>query len=184
MVTKQFSIRWLFASHLYKCAEVKDTTDPQMSASYLDLYPWNRQRKKLKTKLYDKRDDFTFPIDNFPFICINIPASPAYRVYISQLISSSRACAQYSDFLDWAQLQMTQRLLKEGYIAPMLKSWLQKLYGRHHDLVYCYEISISQMTMDLSISTRHTMVDKTLIRKLKIEQQEPTKTQGINTGAK
>jgi len=55
--------------------EVKDTTGIQMS--YLDI---------LKTKLYDKRDDFTFPIVNFPFISSNIPASPAYGVYFSQLL--------------------------------------------------------------------------------------------------
>jgi len=30
------------------------------------------------------RDDFNFPIVNFPFICSNIPAAPAYGVYISQ----------------------------------------------------------------------------------------------------
>jgi len=65
------------------------------------------------TKLYDKCDDCTFPIVNFPFISSNIPASPAYGVYISQLVSYSRACAQYSDFLDRAQLLM-QNLLKHG----------------------------------------------------------------------
>jgi hypothetical protein len=27
---------------------------------------------------YDKRDDFDFPIVNFPFICGNIPEAPAY----------------------------------------------------------------------------------------------------------
>jgi len=47
-----------------------------------------------KTKLYDKCDDFTFPVVNFPFICSNIAAPPAYGVYISQLIRYSRACAQ------------------------------------------------------------------------------------------
>jgi hypothetical protein len=41
----------------------------------------------LRTKLYDKRDDFNFPIVNVPFICCNIPAAPAYGVYISQLIN-------------------------------------------------------------------------------------------------
>jgi len=42
-----------------------------------------------------------------------------------------------------------QKLPKQGYIAPRLKSSLQKLYGRHHNLVDRYEISISQMTMEL-----------------------------------
>jgi hypothetical protein len=32
------------------------------------------------------------------FICINIPVSPAYGVYISQLIRYSRACVQHSEF--------------------------------------------------------------------------------------
>jgi hypothetical protein len=38
---------------------------------------------RLRMKLYDKRDDFNIPIVNFPFICSNIPAAPAYEVYIS-----------------------------------------------------------------------------------------------------
>ena len=32
---------------------------------------------------YDKLDDFNFAIVNFPFIINNIPAAPAYGVYIS-----------------------------------------------------------------------------------------------------
>ena len=38
---------------------------------------------QLTTKLYDKRDDFNFPIVNFPFMCSNISAAPAYGVYIA-----------------------------------------------------------------------------------------------------
>ena len=41
---------------------------------------------RLRAKLYDKRDDFNFPIVNFPFMCSNIPAAPVFVVYISQLI--------------------------------------------------------------------------------------------------
>ena len=55
-----------------------------MSATEID----NRGIRRLKTKLYDKRDDFPFPIVNFPFISSIIPRTPSYGVYISQLISS------------------------------------------------------------------------------------------------
>jgi hypothetical protein len=48
--------------------------------------PRNWQWGRLRTKLYDKRNDFNFPIENFPFICNNIPAAPAYGVYISHCI--------------------------------------------------------------------------------------------------
>jgi len=66
--------------------EIKDTTDADKAASYLDLHLGIDSEMLLRTKLYDKRDDSNFHIVNFPFICSNIPAAPAYGVYISQLI--------------------------------------------------------------------------------------------------
>jgi hypothetical protein len=40
------------------------------------------REQRLRTNLYDKRDDFTFSIVNFPFICSNIPAALAHGVYL------------------------------------------------------------------------------------------------------
>jgi hypothetical protein len=80
--------------------EIKDIIDTDTSASYLDLHLEMDSEGRLRPKLYDKRDDFNFPIVNFLFICSNIPAAPAYGVYISQLIQYSRACGSYQDFLD------------------------------------------------------------------------------------
>ena len=42
--------------------EIKDTTDTNRSASYLDLHLEIDSEGRLKTKLYDKRDDFNFPL--------------------------------------------------------------------------------------------------------------------------
>jgi hypothetical protein len=67
----------------------------------------------------DKRDDFNFPIVNCPFICSNIPAAPAYGVYISQLIRCSRACDSYQDFLDRGLL-LTRKLLNQGFLLVKL----------------------------------------------------------------
>jgi hypothetical protein len=67
-------------------------------------YPWS----------FDHRfsiainQDFNFPIVNFPFICSNIPATPAYGVYISQLTLYSTDCASYQDFND---RELTRKLL-------------------------------------------------------------------------
>ena len=55
-------------------------------AAYLDLHLDINSECRLRTISYCKRDDFNFPIVNFPFICSNISAIPAYGVYISQLI--------------------------------------------------------------------------------------------------
>jgi hypothetical protein len=44
----------------------KDTTDTQKYVSYFNLQLEIDNWGRLKTKLYDKRNDFTFPIVNFP----------------------------------------------------------------------------------------------------------------------
>ena len=128
--------------------EIKDPTDTDRSASYLDLHLEINSEGRLRTKLYDKRDDFNFPIVNVPFICSNIPAASAYGVYISQKIRYSRACGSYQDFLDRGLL-LTRKLLNQGFLLVKLKSSLRKFYGRHHDLVDCYGIFVSQMTTDM-----------------------------------
>ena len=94
--------------------EVKETTDTASSASFLDLYLEFDDSGQLSTKIYDKRDDFNFKIINFPNMCSNIPASPAYGVYISQLIRYARASSNYSDFLK-RHLHLRNRLLDQGY---------------------------------------------------------------------
>ena len=70
--------------------EIKNTTE-SLSASYLDLLLSIGRDGQLRTSLYEKRDDFNFHITNFPFLGSNIPSSPSYGVFISQLIRYARA---------------------------------------------------------------------------------------------
>ena len=70
--------------------EIKETTETAASSSYLDCYLYI-ENGKLTTRLYDKRDDFNFPIVNFPFLSSNIPSAPTYGVYVSQLICYASA---------------------------------------------------------------------------------------------
>jgi hypothetical protein len=77
--------------------EIKEIIDKASSASFLDAYLKFDDSGQLSTKTYDKRDDFNFKIINFPDMCSNIPASPAYGAYISQLIRYARASSNYSD---------------------------------------------------------------------------------------
>ena len=74
------------------------------------------------------------------FLCGNIPVSPAYGVYISQLIRYSRACSKYQDFLARSSI-LTHKLSNKGYEIPKLKTFLKKCYGRHHELFDPYRIN-------------------------------------------
>ena len=99
---------------IYPCElEIKETMETAASSSSLDCYLYIDNRK-LTTRLYDKRDDFNFPIVNFPFLSSNIPSAPAYDVYVSQLIHYTRACSNYKDFMEHGKV-LTTKLLNQGY---------------------------------------------------------------------
>ena len=108
--------------------EVKETTDTVSSASFLDIYLEFDDNGQISTKIYDKRDDFNSKIINFPNMCTNIPASPAYGVYISQLIRYARASSNYSDFLK-RHLYLRNRLLDQGYKKIALFDLFKSLYS-------------------------------------------------------
>ena len=110
--------------------EIKDTTESDRSASYLDILLDIDSNGRLTTSLYDKREDFDFAILTFPFLCTNIPLSPAYGVYISQLIRYARACFAYEDFSKRGKL-LTKKLMLQGYNESRLESSFRKFYGGH-----------------------------------------------------
>ena len=118
--------------------EIKDTTKSNSSASYLDLLLSIESDGQLHTSLYDKRDDFNFHITNFLFLSSNFPSSPAYGVFISQLIRYARAWSSYECFILRAA-RLSSKLLGQGYVMERLKSSLRKFYGRYGDLIKHYE---------------------------------------------
>ena len=73
-------------------ANVSDT-----EASFLDLH-LSVSDGFVKTKIYDKRDDFDFDIVNFPFLDSDVTGSTTYGVYIFQLIRFSRLSSHVDDF--------------------------------------------------------------------------------------
>ena len=101
----------------------------------------------ITTKLYDKRDTFGFHIVNFPFMSSNIPSTPAYGVYASQLIHYAHCYSNYSDVLSRHRALVT-RLLSQGYKVNRLSNTFKKFYGRHTDLVGQYKKSVCQMFAD------------------------------------
>ena len=130
--------------------DVKETTDTASSASFLDLYLEFDDSGQLSTKIYDKRD-FNFKIINFPNMCSNVPASPAYGVYISQLIRYARASSNYSDFLKrhlHRHLHLRNRLLDQGYKKIRLIRSLKKFIFRYQNLVEIYSVSAETIIND------------------------------------
>ena len=76
------------------CCSISD----DLSCSCLDLLLPIVRDGHPYISIYDWRDDFNSHITNFPFLRNNIPSSPAYGVFISQLIQYARACSSYDNF--------------------------------------------------------------------------------------
>jgi hypothetical protein len=74
--------------------------------------------------------------------------APAYGITISQLIRYPRVCGSYREFIG-KELLLTRKPLNQGFLMVKLKSSLPMCYGRHHDLVNWYGISVSQMITDM-----------------------------------
>ena len=91
-------------------ANVSDT-----EASFLDLH-LSISDGFVKTKIYDKRDDFDFDIVTFPSLDGDVPCSTSYGVYISQLIRFARVSSHVDDF-NTRNKGLTAKLLRQGYIS-------------------------------------------------------------------
>ena len=142
--------------------EIKDTTERNTSASYLDLLLSIGRDGQLRTSFYDKRDDFNFPITNFPFLSSNITSLPTYGVFISQLIRYSRASSSYEWFI-FRAVWLSNKLLGQVYVKERLRSSLRKFYVRYGELIQQYNIPLFRMLHDI-LDNDHLQWHPPLIR--------------------
>ena len=84
------------------------------------------------TSVCDKRDDFGFPIVNFPWLSCNVLRLPSYGVYISQLLRFARCCTSVSDF-NSKNPQITSKLLTQGYIYHKFRKTFGKFFRSYSD---------------------------------------------------
>ena len=121
--------------------------------------PANQKWDQVPGSSQRKRDAFNFHITNFPFLRSNIPSSPAYGVFISQLIRYARACSSYECFIMRAW-RLSNKLLQPGYIVERLKSSFRQFYGRYGDLIQQYEVSLSRMLSDILTLDQHWLLNR------------------------
>ena len=72
-----------------------NTSDKETSFLDLNIKVFGRE---IHTSVYDKRDDFGFPIVNCPWLSGDVPRLPSYGIYILQLVRFTRCCTSVLDF--------------------------------------------------------------------------------------
>ena len=98
----------------------------------------------VSSKIYEKRDDFNFEIVNFPFLDGDVPHSPSYGVYISQLVRFARVCSNVDDSNN-RNLFLTAELLKQGYIYHKIRKAFFKFYHRHSEIIVKCNIGLKAL---------------------------------------
>ena len=85
------------------------------------------QQSTFTTHLYDKRNDFGFPINKFPHISSNIHSRTVYNIFTTQVIRYSRVCNKLEYFLFHLRVLFTA-LIKKGCKKRTLLKKLLKLF--------------------------------------------------------
>ena len=93
--------------------EIKDTTESNTSASYIDLLLLIGRGGKLYTSNYDKRNDFNFHMLNCPWLSSNILSTSVYGIFISQLIPYFGVYSSYESFI-LKVTRFSNKLLRHG----------------------------------------------------------------------
>jgi len=120
--------------------ELKLTSDDtnDQSVNYLDLH-LEIKDNSVQHRIFDKRDNFKFPIVNFPDLSGNIPNSHSYAVFTSQLVRFARGCQHYTDFKSRTEA-LIQRLVKQKFKMIKLIKTFQKFSIKHYPLLKKYRV--------------------------------------------
>ena len=114
-------------------------------ALFLDLH-LSISEGFVRTKIYEKRDDFDFDIVNLAFLDGDVPRSASYDFYISQLIRFARVSSHVDDF-NTCNKVLTAKLLRQGYRYHKLRKASCKFYRRHFDIVSKYNVGLKTLLL-------------------------------------
>ena len=118
--------------------QLNSANSSDTQAPFLDLN-LSKTNGIVSSIIYDKWDGFIFEIVDFPFLDGDVPRSPSYGVYNSQLIRFARVCSNVDDFNN-RDLFLTAKLLKQGYRYHKVRKAFSKFYPRHSELIVKYNI--------------------------------------------
>ena len=99
--------------------QLNKANNSDKETSSLDLYI-KVIGSDIHTSVYDKRDDFGFPIIDFPWLSGDVQRIRSYGIYISQLVRFARCCTSILDFHS-KHFQITSKLLTQGFSYHKLR---------------------------------------------------------------
>ena len=135
-----------FAKHfnnIYPTEMILECTNISTSVvTFLDLRI-SIFRGRFTYRSYDKRDDFNFKICSYPNLKGNIPTSPSYGVYMSQLVRFCDINQKHFSFISDIKT-MTSKFVSQGFHMSLLKGVYLK---------FCYKFMFKWSKYGVDLST-------------------------------
>lgn len=103
----------------------------------------DEEKHQISTTLYDKREEFSFPIVNFPFLSSNIHYKRSHGVFVSQLLRYVRVMSR-NDFV-WRTSRLARQLCSQGFSETILRRKFSAFYHSHYHLVGRYRVTRKRM---------------------------------------
>ena len=161
--SKQYDLIDMFNDTSRYLDDIFTIDNPEFDKHIPDIYPTELQLNKaitldketsfldlnlkvvgsdVHTSVYDKRDDFGFPIINFPWFSGDVPRLPSYVVYISQSVRFARCCTSVSDY-PFQKSSNYFQTTDTGYRYHKLRKSFGKFFRSYSDLLSKFgEISL------------------------------------------
>ena len=118
--------------HLLKCVILT-----LISRLAIDTFPYQHLRQEGGLCISDCQ---------LPHMDSNIPANPAYGVYISQLVRYARICTSKVDFINRLR-GLSLRLRQQGFETNLLQKSFNKFFSRHGLIVEKYGAALREMRL-------------------------------------
>ena len=116
--------------------EVERNGDNDKVVCYLDIKVVITE-KGFQTKVFNKVDDFDFPVVTFTFPSGNMPLNIGYNIFFGQILRYSRICSQKDDFITKAaSLYVT--LVNRGYGDRKLVGSFRKIFDKDQFILFKY----------------------------------------------
>ena len=117
--------------------------------NYLDVRVVIDADGKFSTELYNKLNDFNFPVVMYTFPHGNMPVNVGYNVFYSQVLRFSNICSQLDSFLKEVN-QLYRLLTGRAYDSNKLKKTFKDLMLKRPEILLKYKISDIQEIEELA----------------------------------
>ena len=106
--------------------------------NYLDLRMELDGKGGRTTKVYNKLDDFNFPVIQYTFSSGNMPHEIGHNVFFAEILRFSQLCSDKTDFIKLTT-KLYETLTERGYQKQALIKKFRKAYGRNNVIAFKYD---------------------------------------------